>query len=477
VLKISEMKTIDKIYVNGAFEAPHGQEVLNIINPANSQIIGTVRLGDEQDILSAIESAEKAFEGFSQSTVAERMQYLQNLHDAINKRIDDLKEATIDEYGATVQRALWSNRLAADTFLLFKNILEAYSFEKLAGQSTVVMEPLGVVAILTSWNSNSGSICVKLAAAIAAACTTVIKPSEFSAIQTQILAECFHEAGLPAGVINIVNGRGNVLGPVLSTHPAVAGISFTGSTKVGKQIATSAIDTMKRVKLELSGKSANIILDDADLATAIPLAVNACFNNNGQACIAASRLLVPEQLLPEVKRLVVSTIEKIKVGNPRNEDTEMGPLASVAQYERIQHFIRSGIDSGAELLTGGPGKPAGLDEGNYVKLTAFAGVTPDMEIAREEVFGPVLSILTYRTEDEAVKMANNSIYGLMAYVSSKDEARARRIAGRLQAGRVLINTLKHDPMAPFGGYKQSGIGREGGVYGLEAFLEPKAIIS
>lgn len=471
------MKTIDQIYVNGAFVTPHGREEMNITNPANNQVIGTVRLGDGQDVLHAIESAQAAFAGFSQSTVAQRMQYLQNLHDAVIKRLDDLKEATIDEYGATVQRAMWSNRLAADTFLLFKDVLQQYPFEKQVGQSAVVMEPLGVVAILTSWNSNSGSICVKLAAAIAAGCTAVIKPSEFSAIQTHILAECFHDAGLPAGVINIVNGRGDILGPVISSHPAVTAISFTGSTRVGKQIAISAIDTMKRVTLELSGKSANIILDDADLATAIPLAVSACYNNNGQACIAGSRLLVPEHLLPEVKRLVVSTIEKIRVGDPRNGEMEMGPLASVAQYERIQHFIRSGIDSGAELLTGGPGKPEGLTEGNFVKLTAFAGVTPDMEIAREEVFGPVLSILTYRTEEEAVKIANDSIYGLMAYVSSADPARARKIAAKLQAGRVLINTLKHDPLAPFGGYKQSGIGREGGVYGLEAFLEPKAIIS
>ncbi|AXY72578.1 aldehyde dehydrogenase family protein [Paraflavitalea soli] len=470
------MKTINQVYINGQFTTPHGEEVLELLNPATHQLLHQVILGDEQDVLAAIASAKQAFNSFSRTTKAQRMQYLQQLHDAIIKRVNDLQEVTIDEYGATRQRALWSNRLAAETFLLFKSLLADYSFEKQVGGSTVVMEPLGVEAILTAWNSNSGSICVKLAAAIAAGCTVVIKPSEFSAGQTQVLAECFHAAGLPAGVINIVNGRGNVLGPVLSSHPDVALISFTGSTQVGKQIARNAIDTMKRVTLELSGKSPNILLDDADLATAVPLAVNAVFNNNGQACIAGSRLLVPEHLLPTVKEMILTIVGKLKVGDPRIDSTDIGPLASVQQYERIQQYIRSGIESGAELLIGGPGRPDGLSAGNYVRPTVFANVTPDMKIAQEEIFGPVLSILTYRTEAEAIAMANDTIYGLLAYVSSSNEARALEVARQLKAGRVLINTLKHDPLAPFGGYKQSGIGREGGIYGLEACLEPKALI-
>lgn len=470
------MRTINQVYINGQFITAHGSEVLELLNPANHQLINQVTLGDEQDVLAAIASAKQAFKTFSRTSAAQRAQYLQQLHDAIIQRVEDLKEATIEEYGATLQRALWSNRLAAETFLLFKELLLDYSFEKQVGASKVILEPLGVAAILTAWNSNSGSISVKLAAAIAAGCTVVIKPSEFSAWQTQVLTECIHDAGLPPGVINIVNGRGHVLGPVLTSHADVAVISFTGSTPVGKQIARTAAATMKRVTLELSGKSPNIILDDADLATAIPLAVNACFNNNGQACIAGSRLLVPEQLLPVVKQMIVNIVGQLKVGDPRNESTDIGPLASMQQYERIQHYIQSGIQSGAELLIGGPGKPEGLSTGNYVKPTVFANVTADMEIAREEIFGPVLSIMTYRTEEEAIAMANDTIYGLLAYVSSTNEARAMEVARQLQAGRVLINNLKHDPLAPFGGHKQSGIGREGGIYGLEAFLEPKAII-
>lgn len=470
------MRTINQVYINGQFITAHGSEVLELLNPANHQLVSQVTLGDEQDVLAAIASAKQAFKTFSRTSAAQRAQWLQQLHDAIIQRVEDLKEATIEEYGATLQRALWSNRLAAEIFLLFKELLLDYSFEKQVGASKVIQEPLGVAAILTAWNSNSGSISVKLAAAIAAGCTVVIKPSEFSAWQTQVLTECIHDAGLPPGVINIVNGRGNVLGPVLTSHPDVAVISFTGSTQVGKQIARTAAATMKRVTLELSGKSPNIILDDADLATAIPLAVNACFNNNGQACIAGSRLLVPEQLLPVVKQMIVNIVDQLKVGDPRIESTDIGPLASVQQYERIQHYIQSGMESGAELLIGGPGKPEGLSTGNYVKPTVFANVTADMEIAREEIFGPVLSIMTYRTEEEAIAMANDTIYGLLAYVSSTNEARAMEVARQLQAGRVLINNLKHDPLAPFGGHKQSGIGREGGIYGLEAFLEPKAII-
>ncbi len=471
------MRTINQVYINGQFITAHGREVLELLNPANHQLINKVMLGDEQDVLAAVASAKEAFKTFSKTSKDQRAQWLQQLHDALIKRVEDLKEATVEEYGATLQRALWSNRLAAETFLLFKELLLDYSFEKQTGASKVMMEPLGVAAILTAWNSNSGSISVKLAAAIAAGCTVVIKPSEFSARQTQVLAECFHDAGLPPGVINIVNGRGHVLGPVLTSHPDVAVISFTGSTQVGRQVARTAAATMKRLTLELSGKSPNIILDDADLATAIPLAINACFNNNGQACIAGSRLLVPEQLLPAVKQLVVNIVGQLKVGDPRIESTDIGPLASVQQYERIQHYIQSGINSGAELLIGGPGKPEGFTTGNYVKPTVFANVTPDMEIAREEIFGPVLSIMTYRTEEEAIAMANDTIYGLLAYVSSASEARALEVAKQLQAGRVLINTLKHDPLAPFGGYKQSGIGREGGIYGLEACLQPKVIIS
>ncbi len=393
------------------------------------------------------------------------------------ERLDDLQEATTTEYGATVQRSRWSNQYAAETFLYFKEILKDFSFERPIGHSVISMVPVGVTGIMTAWNANSGSICVKLAAAIAAGCTVVIKPSEMSAIQSQVLAECFHQAGLPAGVINMVHGRGDILGTLLSTHPAVAKILFTGSTIVGKIIARNAVDTMKRVTLELSGKSPNIILDDADLDTAIPMAVSAAFMNSGQACIAGTRLLVPEAVLPEVKAILLKTMATQIVGDPRDEQTVIGPMASQKQFDRIQHYIRLGIDEGAELLVGGLGKPDGLQSGFYVKPTIFTGVSNDMTIAQEEIFGPVLSVITYKTEEEAIAIANDTIYGLHAYVSSSYMERAQRVAAQINAGRVAINTIYHDALAPFGGFKQSGLGREGGLYGLEEQLEPKVIIS
>jgi aldehyde dehydrogenase (NAD+) len=476
-MNLTQMKLVDKIYIDGEFVAPRGSEVVELINPTTAKLIGRVTLGNEADTRRAITAAKAAFKEFSASSIATRMDYLQRLHDAVLRRIKDLREATIEEYGATVERAEWSNRLAAESFLEFKQLLQQFAFERKVGASTVVLTPLGVSAILTAWNSNVGSICIKLAPAIAAGCTVVIKASEMSAIQTQILTECFHHAGLPPGIINVVNGRGAIVGGELARNPDVAKIAFTGSTQVGKEIARAALDTMKRVTLELSGKSPNIILDDADLTTAIPMAVTACFMNNGQACIAGSRLIVPEHRLPEVKALVKSAVEQLKVGNPRDPQTAIGPLVSRKQHDRVSQYIRIGLDEGAELIVGGEGRPEGIEEeGFFVKPTVFAGVTSDMRIAREEIFGPVLSIISYKTEEEAVQLANDTVYGLQAYVSSADLDRAKRVASQIDAGRVMINTLHHDPLAPFGGFKQSGIGREGGIFGLEEFLEPKAIL-
>lgn len=471
------MKIINQHYVDGQFRPSTGTEQMDIINPSDESLIGHVVLGNEQDMEAAIVAASAALPSFSQTSREQRMEYLQQLHDALMERLDDLQEVTTTEYGATVQRSRWSNQYAAETFLYFKEILKDFYFERHIGQSAIAMVPIGVTGIMTAWNANSSSICVKLAAAVAAGCTVVIKPSEMSAIQSQVLAECFDRAGLPNGVINMVHGRGDILGTVLSTHPAVAKILFTGSTVVGKIIARNAVDTMKRVTLELSGKSPNIILDDADLKTAIPMAVNAAFMNSGQACIAGTRLLVPEAVLPEVKAILLKTMATQKVGDPRDEQTVIGPMASQKQFDRIQHYIRWGIDEGAELLVGGLGKPDGLQNGFYVKPTIFTGVSNEMTIAQEEIFGPVLSIITYKTEEEAIAIANDTIYGLHAYVSSSDMARAQRVAAQINAGRVAINTIYHDALAPFGGFKQSGLGREGGLYGLEEQLEPKVIIS
>ena len=470
------MRQFNQIYVNGAFVTPHGKATVDLVNPTNNEVIGKVTLADETDMRQATAAARKAFTSFSQTTKEVRMDYLQRLHDSVSKRVGDLVQATVLEYGAPQDRAKGSNALAANIFLHFKETLRKTDLTEVVGTSQVLLEPVGVVGIFTPWNSSAGSIAIKVAPAIAAGCTVVIKPSEMSAMQTQVLMESFHEAGLPPGVINFVNGLGEVIGTELTNSPDVAKIAFTGSTQIGKLVAKSALDTMKRLTLELGGKSANIILDDADFAKAIPMAVNACYLNNGQACIAGSRLFVPENRLDEVKQLVKAAVAKVKVGDPNDGDVTMGPLVSQKQYQRVQNYIRSGIEEGAEVVIGGEGHPEGLERGNFIKPTVFANVKPEMKIAREEIFGPVLSILTYKTEADAIRMANDSEFGLMAYVSSSNPERASRVARQLQAGRVLINTLNHDPLTPFGGYKQSGIGREGGVYGLKEFLEPKAII-
>lgn len=470
------MKTIKTIYINGAFVTPQGTEIFELVNPSTNEVIGSVRLGDREDTRLAIAAAETAFRTFSKSTKEERMDYLQKLHDAVMARMDDLIEVSILEYGGPVARAKDFNHMAAAGFLQMKQVLQDFEFEKIVGISKVKLEPLGVAGIITPWNANASFICNKLATAIASGCTAVIKPSEMSALQTQVLIEALHEAGIPAGIFNIINGRGDVVGAELTTNPAIAKISFTGSTAVGKMIARGAVDTLKRVTLELGGKSPNILLDDADFSVAVPLAVMAAFMNNGQACIAGSRLLVPENHLAEIKSLLLDTVSKIKVGDPSDPTTAVGPLVNRKQYERVQDYIRIGIEEGAEVLIGGTGHPEGLEKGNFVKPTVFFNVNNQMRIAREEIFGPVLSVITYSTEEEAIAIANDTPYGLQAYVSSSDIQRGHRVASHLVAGRVLINCLNHDPFAPFGGFKQSGIGREYGVYGLEEYLEPKTII-
>jgi aldehyde dehydrogenase (NAD+) len=470
------VRTFDRAYINGKFVTAHGTQTIDLVNPTDNKVIGKVTMADEIDARNAIRAAKEAFNSFAQSSKQDRMELLQRLHDAVAKRMDQLVEATVVEYGAPQDRATGSNNLAANIFLHFKKVLEDFDLVKTVGTSTVVMEPAGVVGIFTPWNSSAGSIAIKVAAAIAAGCTVVIKPSEMSAMQTEVLMDAFHEAGLPPGVINVVTGLGEVVGTELTQSPDIQKIAFTGSTQIGKLVAKNSLDTMKRLTLELGGKSPNIILDDADLCTAIPMAISACYLNNGQACIAASRLIVPEDRLNEVKRLAKAAVETIKIGDPRDKGVTLGPLASTKQYRRVQEYIASGIAEGAELVIGGEGHPQGLEGGNFVKPTVFANVTREMRIAKEEIFGPVLSILTYKTEAEAIAIANDSEFGLIAYVSSADPQRATRVARKLAAGRVLINTLSHDPFAPFGGFKQSGIGREGGIFGLQEYLEPKAII-
>jgi aldehyde dehydrogenase (NAD+) len=470
------MRTIDRIYIDGAFVQPHGSERLELVNPTTEQVIGHVVLADREDALLAVAAAKNALPSFSRTTKAERIAMLKRLHAAVLARSDALRDATIEEYGGPVSRSTWVSQYAAQSFLDAAQTLETYEFERAAGTTTVVMEPVGVSLLITPWNSNAGSICSKLAMAIAAGCTTIVKPSELSAIQTQIVTEALHEAGLPAGVINVLNGRGDVVGAELSTHPDVARISFTGSGGTGKAIARLALETMKRVTLGLGGKSPSIILDDADLATAVPAAVAAAFQNSGQACIAGSRLLVPQARLAEITTQIKAIVEQLKVGDPADPATVIGPMANRGHFERVQSYIGRGIEEGAKVVVGGRGRPDELDRGFFVRPTVFAGVRNDMTIAQEEIFGPVLSVIAYGSEDEAVSIANDSAFGLHAYVFSSNPARAQAVARRLQAGRVAINGMEHDPLAPFGGYKQSGTGREFGVQGLESFLEVKAIM-
>ncbi len=470
------MKKINQIYINGTFVTPHGIETFELINPTNNQKIGEVTLGDKADTKDAIAAARDAFKTLSKTTKEERIAYLGKLHEAVSKREKQLVDTMVEEYGGTLQFCTMSVQMAIASFPNTIETLKNFDFEKTVGHSKVRLESLGVVGIITPWNASNGFICSKLATAIAAGCTAVIKPSEMSAQQTQLIAECFHEAGLPKGVFNIVNGLGNVVGAEITRNPDIAKISFTGSTVTGKTIAKGAIDTMKRITLELGGKSPNIILDDANLAESIPMAVFGAYMNNGQACIAPTRLLVPENKLDEVNALAKAAVQNVKVGNPNKADTNVGPMVSQKQYERVQNYIKIGQEEGATLLAGGEGKPEGLEDGNFVKATIFTNVRNDMRIAQEEIFGPVLSIIPYKNEDEAIAIANDSTYGLAAYISSSDTTRANRVATQIAAGRININGFSHDPQTPFGGFKQSGIGREFGQYGLEAYLEPKAIL-
>ncbi|AYL95361.1 aldehyde dehydrogenase family protein [Mucilaginibacter celer] len=469
------MKTINKIYINGAFTNPHGKEILPLFNPATGDRIGDVYLGDETDVNEAVKAAKAAFKTFSKTSLKERGDILVRLYEAMIAREDDLNAAAVEEYGSPIAATKGRTRYSAQLFLDAKEAMENFEFETKLEHALVVNEPLGVIAAITPWNANYTHICSKLAPAIATGCTMVIKPSELSAIQTQILTECFASANVPAGVINIVNGTGITVGAALTGHKDVALVSFTGSTNVGKLIERSATETLKRVVLELGGKSPNVLLEDADLEKAIPLAIAIAFSNSGQACHAGTRLIVPERRIEEIKPLLKKYTEDLKIGDLHSQETYIGPMVSQKQYETVQRYIKSGIEEGAELLVGGPGHPDGL-EGFYAKPTVFINVNTKMTIAQEEIFGPVLAVITYKTEEEAIEIANDTIYGLSAYVSSCDIDKAREVATQIISGRVLVNTaINKENKAPFGGFKQSGIGRTSGAYGLAEYVEPKVI--
>ncbi|MCE0812253.1 aldehyde dehydrogenase family protein [Buttiauxella sp. S04-F03] len=464
------MKTINKIYINGQFVIPHGEEILELVSPVTEEKITQVRLADVVDTQLAIAAAKAAFPAMRLSTREQRMAWLQQLHNAVSLRKAEMIETMVEEYGCAVGFAEATFNHACDSFLQMRDVLSRFPFETRVGNARVIMEPLGVVGLITPWNGNYGFIATKLSTVIASGSTAVIKPSEFSARQTELITECLHAAGLPDGVFNIVTGRGDVVGAEITRHPDIAKISFTGSTVVGKTIARGAVDTLKRVTLELGGKSANVLLDDVDLEKAIPLALQVMSWNSGQACIAGTRLLVHESRLEAVTAQILNDIPCLVPGENH------GTAVTAQQYERVQAYIRKGIEEGAELLCGGEGRPEGFERGYFVKPTVFVNVRNDMTIAQQEIFGPVLSVITYKDDAEAIAIANDTVYGLQAYVSGKDAQRTQIVASQLIAGRVFVNGVYNEPQAPFGGFKQSGIGREFGTFGLEGYLEPKAIM-
>jgi aldehyde dehydrogenase (NAD+) len=468
--------TIKTHYINGAFVESHGQEVMDIVRPTDGEVIARVTLGDEEDTRRAIGAAKRAFATFGRTTKEERVSILRRLHQSVSARIDDLTAAMVEEYGGVVQFARLIVESGVNAFPAAEKGLEELALTQSRGKTTVTLEPVGVAGLITAWNANALFICLKLASAVAAGCTVVIKPSELSSLQTQVMIECLEAAKLPKGVCNVVIGRGDVVGAELVRSPDVAKISFTGSVAVGQSIMRDGAATMKRVTLELGGKSPTILLDDAALDKAIPAALILAFMNSGQACAAGTRLLVPKARLDAVKRAIVDAMSSFAVGAPADPKTGVGPMVSEKQYERVQSYIRKGIEEGAEVLAGGEGHPEGFETGYFVKPTVFVNVKNDMAIAQEEIFGPVLCVIAYDSEDEAIRIANDSKYGLHAAVLGTDLQRARRVASQIRAGRVVINGMTDDPQAPWGGFKFSGVGREYGLYGIEAFLETRAIV-
>lgn len=470
------MQQLEHLWINGEFTAAQSNNYFDLYNPSTAEVTGQIRLANADDARRAIAAAKAAFVHWSQTSVEERLAVLQRMRDAMAACHDELLQAIVQEYGAPASRSAWMASYPVAVIDQVMRDLSEFEFSTIVGKAEVKMMPLGVAGLITPWNSNAGFICGKLAAALAAGCTAVIKPSEMSGLQTQVVMNALHSAALPPGVCNIITGYGAEVGDVISRHPDVAKISFTGSTQTGKAILRNAADSFKRVTLELGGKSPTVILDDADLATAVPLAIQAGFMNSGQACIAGTRILVPHSRKAECEEALRQAVCAVISGDPLDPQTEIGPMVSEKQWQRVQGYIHLGLQEGARLLAGGEGRPENSGQGWFVKPTLFTDVDNRMRIAREEIFGPVLSIITYRDDDDAVAIANDTDYGLSALVLGADVQRAQRIAGRIESGRVQINTLAHEAGAPFGGFKHSGIGREVGRWGIAAFMEPKAVV-
>ena len=466
-----------QFYIGGRWVDPAQTAMLDVIDPSTEQAFTAISLGSKADVDLAVGAAKVAFAKFSQTSREDRLGLLRRILVSYNRRSEDLARAVSQEMGAPLTFAreaqVWAGRVHLEATI---EALETYEFSELRGASLIVKEPIGVAALITPWNWPLNQIVCKVAPALAAGCTVVLKPSEIAPISGILFAEIVDAAGAPAGVFNLVNGAGPDVGQAMAAHPDVDMISFTGSTRAGIAVARTAADTVKRVAQELGGKSPNIILRDADFETAVRAGVAACFSNSGQSCDAPTRMLVPAERHEEALGIAADVAEGLKVGDPRQAGIDLGPVVSQVQFEKIQRLIEAGIHEGARLVAGGPGRPPGLNRGYYVRPTVFGAVRPGMTIEREEVFGPVLAVMSYENEDEAVGIANDTVFGLAAYVSSSDIDHARAIAARLRAGTINLNYPAWDVHAPFGGYKQSGNGREYADFGIDDYLELKAVV-
>lgn len=466
-----------RFYIDGQWHAFSDVAQIPVVNPATEEVTGHIAAGNARHVDLAVAAARRAFASFSQSTVAERKALLARMHALVLERAEIFAEALTLEMGAAISFARVAQvPFAAEHIRVQRDILDTFEFVTVNGHTATAKEAIGVCALITPWNWPLYQITAKVAPAIAAGCTIVLKPSELSPYSALLFAQLMHDAGVPAGVFNLVNGSGESVGAAMSSHPEVDMISITGSTRAGVLVAQAAAPTVKRVVQELGGKSPNVFLDDANFTDAVPKGVLAGMRNVGQSCSAPTRMLVPASRLAEVEAIARETAEAIVVGAPLDPATTMGPVANRAQYDRVQTMIRAGIEEGATLLCGGPGHPAGLNGGFFAQPTIFSNVRTDMRIAQEEIFGPVLVIIPYETEEEAVRIANDTVYGLGAHVQSGDRERARRVASQIRSGQVHINYPAWDGAAAFGGYKRSGNGREYGRFGLEEYLETKSIL-
>lgn len=477
VQQLSESGRFDRFYIDGAFCQPEGCERIGVINPATETVVADIPLGSSADVDRAVAAARRAFPQWSITPPSERAALLERIHALVLERSELIAQALTAEMGAAISYARQAQvPLAAAHLRVARDNLETFPFVSRRGSTAILREPIGVCALITPWNWPLYQITAKVGPALAAGCTVVLKPSELSPLSALIFAGIVHDAGCPPGVFNLVNGSGPVVGEALAAHSDVDMISITGSTRAGVLVAQAAAPTIKRVAQELGGKSPNIVLPDADLATCVPLGVAAAMRNLGQSCSAPTRMLAPRARLAEVEARAAAAASTFVVGNPLAEATTHGPIANRAQFDRIQAMIEIGIREGARLVIGGPGRPEGLDRGFYARPTIFSEVRRGMAIAQEEIFGPVLAILPYDSVEEAVEIANDTVYGLGAHVQGTDLDEVRRVAGQIRAGQVHLNSPDWDPQAPFGGYKRSGNGREYGPEGMEEYLETKAVL-